>query len=541
MSGSVTPAASARVLLYSALFPGLGHARLGRRLWAAVFALPIVVGGGVVAGTAAVLGPAGLAARVLDPAVLAALFVAQLALLAWRASAVAATAALARPPLSTGTLAWAALAVAVLVAPQAWAGYLTVVARDAALEIFEPSTAYEGAWMPPASAAPWIAPNDGAFATPVPAATRLPTPSAVAVERVTVLLIGMDSGVGRNTALTDAMIVASLDPVAETVSMLSIPRDLVDVPLPDGRVFRPKINSLVSYVRWHPSAFPEAPSGQAVLAAAIGALLEIRIDHWAQVDMSGFIGLVDSVGGIDLTVRDGFCDPTYDEYGMKGFSVTPGRYHFDGARALAYARVRKAAGESDFTRAARQQEVVAGLRDKVIGGALLADPARFLRSLSRTVRTSVSPALVAEYVDVATRIERAGVYREVLRDPLVRIGQDARGSIQRPDIPGIRRLARDLFPATGTEPSGFETLPADSNGRTRPAPRTASCRVAARPTPSPSVGPPESASPSPSPELAPDPGSPDPSASASPGPASPEPSPSPAPATAVPSPSPSAP
>ena len=54
---------------------------------------------------------------------------------------------------------------------------------------------------------------------------------------------------------------------------------------------------------------------------------------------------------------------------MNGFSISPGRYHFDGQHALAYARIRKAAGESDFTRAARQQEVIAALRDRLVGAA----------------------------------------------------------------------------------------------------------------------------------------------------------------------------
>ena len=68
--------------------------------------------------------------------------------------------------------------------------------------------------------------------------------------------------------------------------------------------------------------------------------------------------LVDAVGGVNMTVTDGFCDYRYKEYGIKGFNITPGRYHIDGEHALAYARVRKAAGESDFTAPARQQEVI---------------------------------------------------------------------------------------------------------------------------------------------------------------------------------------
>ena len=148
----------------------------------------------------------------------------------------------------------------------------------------------------------------------------------------------MDSGVGRTTALTDTMIVVSLDPVAKTVSMASIPRDMVDVPLPDGRKYRGKINGLVSYARWHPNKFPGSKDGQSVLTAALGTLLGMKIDYWAQVNLGGFVHLVDSVGGVNINVTDGFCDPRYKEYGFKGFNITPGRYHMDGEEALAYAR-----------------------------------------------------------------------------------------------------------------------------------------------------------------------------------------------------------
>ena len=172
-----------------------------------------------------------------------------------------------------------------MIHPQGYVGYLTLVAHDAATAVFEPAEADDGeAWVPPPDAPPPpVAADDDDFdllprsvaplVTPAPPSTSSAAPT---VPRVNVLLIGVDSGVGRNTALTDTMIVASLDPVGRTVSLVSIPRDLVDVPLPDGRLFKPKLNGLASYVRWHPGKFPGAKSGQSVLAAAIGQLLGIR-------------------------------------------------------------------------------------------------------------------------------------------------------------------------------------------------------------------------------------------------------------------------
>lgn len=79
--------------------------------------------------------------------------------------------------------------------------------------------------------------------------------------------------------------------------------------------------------------------------------------------------LVDSVGGVTINVTDPFCDPRYKEYGIVGLGVSPGRHRMNGNQALAYARIWKAAGESDFTRAARQQELIAALRDRMVRGA----------------------------------------------------------------------------------------------------------------------------------------------------------------------------
>ena len=309
--------------------------------------------------------------------------------------------------------------------------------------------------------------------------------------RINVLLIGVDAGVGRNTFATDTMIVASLDPVAKTVSMASVPRDMVDVPLPDGRTFKPKLNSLVSYVNWNRSKFPGAKDGESVLASAIGRLLGIKIDLWAEVNLGGFAALVDSVGGINIKVTSAFCDYRYKEYGVDGFQISPGWWHMSGDQALAYARVRKAAGESDFTRAARQQEVIAAIRDRIVRGGFLDDPSKFLASAGQTVRTNISPSLIADWVDAASGVGRADVYRIVVGHPYVKAGSDARGSIQIPNVPMIRAMAAKLFTPAGVVPTGFDTMPSNGSGATRQASSSSDCgrKPAPTPTPKPSRAP----------------------------------------------------
>lgn len=439
--------------LLSAVVPGLGHLLYGRRRLAAVFLVPSVL---VVAASAGVLltaDRAGLAARLVDPAVLAGALVAQLAVLAWRLAAVGSTLVVARPPRyrTLDALPVAFLA-ALVVLPQAYALAITNVARETALEVFD-SSAAGPVWHPSAPPAPAAGPlASGGTAAPSssPSPSEAPAPED---QRLTILLIGEDSGVGRRTALTDTMIVASLDPVGRTVSLLSIPRDLVDAPIPGGGTWHQKINSLAAWVRLHPDQFPGSNGvGQAVLAGVISELIGVPIDYWAQVNLAGLIRAVDTVGGVDVTVTHGFCDPGYDEYGQQGFGIPAGRWHLDGSQALAYSRVRKAAGESDFTRAARQQEVLAGLRDAVVRGGFLDDPIGFLQAIGQTVRTNVPPSLLPRIATFAGEIGRDRLFRDVITHPLVSASMDVRGYVLIPDIAGIRSLAAGLFPGPGVTP-----------------------------------------------------------------------------------------
>jgi LCP family protein required for cell wall assembly len=550
-------AAAPRLLLLTAIFPGLGHRAAGRSRWAAALGLPLlvlmVVMGGVAVIAIATGSATSFAARLFDPAVLGVLLALQLVVLAWRLMALGAVRAVTtfRPPLAT--LVAGLVAVALVVGPQVWLAGLTLDARDAATAVLEPVDS-GGAWVPEETPPPVASddPDFGIEASPSPSpppsawasasASALPSASPTAtpgVPRINVLLIGMDSGVGRNTALTDTMIVASLDPVGKTVSMASIPRDLVDVPLPDGRTFKGKINGLVSYVRWNPGKFPGAKNGQSVLAAALGGLLGLKIDMWAQVNLGGFVYLVDSVGGVTINVTNGFCDPSYDEYGIDGFGVSPGRYRMNGGQALAYARIRKAAGESDFTRAARQQEVIAALRDRMVKGAFLANPGAFLKSIGKTISTNIKPSFVADYIDVAADIGREDVFRVVVKSPLVRSGYDSRGSIQLPDLKKIKAMATRLFTPTGTRPEGFDTMPSAGTGSTKRASSSTNCGIKATPRPKPKPTPtarpsaPPSAGPTSAPT--PDPTAPPTPEPPTPEPPTPEPPPDPtAPATAAP-------
>ena len=182
--------------------------------------------------------------------------------------------------------------------------------------------------------------------------------------------------------------------------------------------------------------------------------------------------------------------------------------------------MRKASGESDFTRAARQQEVISGIRDSIVHGGFLNDPIGLLQALGQTVETNVPRDLLPDLADLATQVGREQTYRAVVTHPLVGSGFDVRGSIQIPDVPAIRALAAQLFPTDGSLPSADYALPKPSStavagsgvGGCNPAPKpkpTPTPKPSAKPTAEPSVSgeptPPPSASAEPSPTPTPTP------------------------------------
>jgi LCP family protein required for cell wall assembly len=144
-------------------------------------------------------------------------------------------------------------------------------------------------------------------------------------------------------------------------SLISFPRDISNFQLYDGGIYRGKINSLMTYARTHPNEFPAGPLP--TLINELGYLLGVPIHCYAAVDLDGFSRLIDLVGGVTVDNERAINDPRYRWLdGRQGFQLSAGVHTLDGVNALAYVRSRQGVGDSDFTRAGRQQEVLLALR-----------------------------------------------------------------------------------------------------------------------------------------------------------------------------------
>ncbi len=425
----------------SALVPGLGQ--LANRRWklALLFLVPTLVVAAVALTIVERTPRMRLLASLIAPSTLDTLLALNLALFAWRMLAVGQAFLDRRPRTMPSRWGLAGLIVlGVLVAmPHAAANFYGTAARNAFGLFFDSTT--------PTGSVSGGAP--GAIATPGPGPNQ----------RITVLLLGIDKVAGRTETLTDTMIVASIDPVLGTASMVSVPRDMVGVPLGDGRTYGPKLNSLMSYANRHPTDFPKG--GIHTLEEAVGSLLGVQVDYYVMTDFYGFVKMIDDVGGVDVVVQHGFNDPMYDAWDGTtshwgtGWSVTAGPHHFDGLNALAYARSRYAPGESDFTRAARQQQILLAFKQKLMsGGDLLFQLPDLLKTLGDTVHTDLPPERLPDLAAIGDGLDMSKVVHAVVEAPFVRGTMKAPyGSVQVPNLPAIAELGAHMFPPVGTPAS----------------------------------------------------------------------------------------
>ena len=181
--------------------------------------------------------------------------------------------------------------------------------------------------------------------------------------RFTILLLGSDARPGLSGLRTDAILIASVDPVTGKAAIASIPRDTASFPLAPLRAgnFPGKINALYSWIkRYYPRRNPGTE-----LRKIIGKALGIEIDAFALTGFDGFRRLVNNVGGVDVYVPQTLYDPVYSmRRGQRGVHFYRGRNHLADLRGLAYARIRHLAG-GDYNRARRQQQLIVAAEQKV--------------------------------------------------------------------------------------------------------------------------------------------------------------------------------
>ncbi len=282
--------------------------------------------------------------------------------------------------------------------------------------------------------------------SPDPGVGTLPSvpPAPPPDQRFSILLIGSDSGTGYAHSLTDTMMVVSVDPATNDVVMVSLPRDIARFEMYDGSVYNGKLNSLMSQAERDKKKYPEGGAG--TLAHEIGYLIGIPVQYIAYVDIAGFEKSIEAVGGVDVEVTRAINDNWYKfPNGKRGFHLSVGKHHLDGQQAVAYVRSRYGTGDSDFSRARRQQELLLALRTKLLSPSSLPNIPRVLDEVSRFVTTNYPPEEIGKVIDLAKGIDEDSIKRAVLGPPYAIRPPGGGEYVLVPDMDRIARWSKNAF------------------------------------------------------------------------------------------------
>ena len=168
-----------------------------------------------------------------------------------------------------------------------------------------------------------------------------------------------------------------------------------------------------------------AVGGAALTIETVEKLMgnDLEINHVVEVSFEDFPELIDALGGVEVTLEN--CLRS-EPFGGHRVRLKKGTHRLTGRQALRFARVRKnlcAPNETDLERAARQQEVLRGMR------ASLLSPGTFLRlplvswEAPRAVRSDMAgPGLMALFTDLVTG--GAGGKTRILRPDCLDCGID---------------------------------------------------------------------------------------------------------------------
>lgn len=269
--------------------------------------------------------------------------------------------------------------------------------------------------------------------------------------RVTILIMGLDARdweANSGPPRTDTMMLLTFDPKSKTAGMLSIPRDLwVDIP----GFGHGKINQ--AYQHGEGAQLPGRGPGLAI--KTVEQFLGITINYYAQIDFDAFVRFIDEIGGVKVTVKKKIKISIIGQSRVTPLYLYRGRQTLSGKAALAYARTRSTPG-GDFDRAERQQDVIFGIRHKLLKANvqqhMLTNGLAIYQDLAGGIDTNMTFDEAIQLGFLAQQVGKDNIKRGVIAPPkqvtLERSPNDL--AILRPVPQEIRILRDEIFSTTAS-------------------------------------------------------------------------------------------
>ena len=291
-----------------------------------------------------------------------------------------------------------------------------------------------------------------------------------------ILLLGADSGEGRDSMRFDSISVVSINADTGAVTITGIPRDMPNVPFSEDSPMRElypngfegrydpscgwnnHINNLTNAVEYcsedrgeglYPGLDPNysSPAIEATKDAAEG-ILGLQIQFHVFIDMNGFARLIDALGGVDIEVTERLPKgggPTYEGQPADEWAIgwiEPGQQHMDGDTAQWYARSRYTT--NDWDRMERQRQLQQAILDQFTPETVLTRFQDILNAGDALVQTDIPQSMTGAFIELGTKA-RSQPFASIELTPANGVDPE------QPDYGQIREMVHAaLYPPTPT-------------------------------------------------------------------------------------------
>ncbi len=262
---------------------------------------------------------------------------------------------------------------------------------------------------------------------PLDTVTATPKPLCGGPEVMTLLAVGADSDAQYLYGLSDVIRILRVDFVTPKVTMLSMPRDLwVELPEGIGRpgsdpITHSKLNQAYFYGSPGMGYYDGPGAGPGVLARTLDLNFGLRADHYGAVNMITFVKIIDAIGGIDIYLpNDVDGRPIDDKTEDMGYFYA-GQQHFNGDKALRFARIRKK--YNDFTRMDHQNMVMCAAREKLTSAAVLPKIPQIVAAFQDSILTDLSPEQLSQLICVLPKVKSENLIFTSLPEEIMEPGR----------------------------------------------------------------------------------------------------------------------
>nr|WP_241732861.1 LCP family protein [Aeromicrobium phoceense] len=231
--------------------------------------------------------------------------------------------------------------------------------------------------------------------------------------RYNILLLGADSGDDRTGLRPDSINLVSIDAETGVPVMVSLPRNLQNVPFPEDSPMRAVypygyncgseclLNAVHTAASGRPDLYPKSkdPGLDATLEAVEG-VTGLKVNYYVLVNMKGFSSLVDATGGVTMDIKEPIAMFGKDD-AWKQVYIQPGKQKLNGKEALWYGRSR--VQSDDYTRMGRQKCLMQAMLEQLSPEQVVLNAGKIATSSAQMLSTDIPASELGAFGDLALK------------------------------------------------------------------------------------------------------------------------------------------